>query len=172
MSAENPQYPPPAQPYPQQPQESQQGAAAPAPYPGAAPDYPGYTPGGYPNYPGYPGYPAQPGYPAYGAAPYYAGPMPRKTNGMAIASLALSIASWIVIPLIGAILGVIFGHIALGQLRRADGAEEGRGLAIAGLAVGYVNLVLWFLVGLVVVIIVLAATAASGGGTSLLASLW
>lgn len=171
MSAENPQYPPSSQSYPQQPPSQQGTPPAPAPYPGAAPGYPGYAPEGYPNYPGYPGYPAQPGYPAYAAAPYYAGPMPRKTNGMAIASLALSIASWFVLPLIGAILGVIFGHIALGQLRRSDGAEEGRGLAIAGLAVGYVNLVLWLLTGLVIIIIVLAATAASDG-TSLLASLW
>lgn len=164
MSAENPQYPQypsSSEPYPQPQQSpSQQGAGTvPTSYPGAAP---GYAPGtSYPGYPGYPGYPAQPGYPAYGAAPYYAGPMPRKTNGMAIASLTLSIASWIVIPLIGAVLGVIFGHIALGQLRRSDGAEEGRGLAIAGLAVGYVHMVIWLLVGLVVVIIVLVATAAA-----------
>lgn len=170
MSAENSQYPPYPQnpPYPpssqssaqqQQPQEQQQQGAsgAPAPYPGT-PGYPGYPPSGYPMYPGYPG---------YAAAPYYAGPMPRKTNGMAIASLACSIASWVIIPVFGAVLGVIFGHLALGQLRRADGAEEGRGLAIAGLAVGYVNLILWLLGGLIFVIVLLVITA-QPGGTSLL----
>lgn len=153
MSAEYPQYPQ----YPQYPSPQPQspgGTDAPAPYPGT----PGVVPGAQPGYPGYSGYAAAPGYPT---APYYPGPMPRKTNGMAIASLTLSIASWIVIPLIGAVLGVIFGHIALGQLRRSDGAEEGRGLAIAGLAVGYVHMVIWLLVGLVVVIIVLVATAAA-----------
>lgn len=158
MSSETPQYPPypsSSQPYPQQPQQPQeQGAPTPqAPHPGTTPGYPGY-----------PGYPA---YPGYAPAPYYAGPMPRTTNGMAIASLACSIASFIVIPVIGAILGVIFGHIALGQLRRANGTEEGRGLAIAGLAVGYVNLVLWVLGGLIFIIFVLILTS-QPAGTSLL----
>ncbi len=158
MSAENPQYPQ----YPQsQPPQTQGASGAPAPYPSA----PGAIPGAQPAYPGYPGYSAYPGYPA---APYYAGPMPRKTNGMAIASLSCSIASFVVIPIIGAILGVIFGHIALGQLRRTDGAEEGRGLAIAGLAVGYVNLILWLLGALIFIIFALIITAQTGGGTSLL----
>jgi Domain of unknown function (DUF4190) len=54
-----------------------------------------------------------------------------KTNGFAIASLVLSL-------LCGAPLGVIFGHIALSQIERTH--EEGRGLAIAGLVIGYVSL--------------------------------
>jgi hypothetical protein len=149
MSAENPQYPP-TSPSPAQPPQQPEGGVPPAPYPGA----PGYVP----NTPG-----AYPGYPAYPAAPYYAGPMPQRTNGMAIASLAFSIASWFVLPILGAILGVIFGHIALGQLRRAAGAESGRGLAIAGLAVGYVNLILWLLIGLGILILVLLITPVPGG---------
>jgi peptidyl-prolyl cis-trans isomerase B (cyclophilin B) len=37
-------------------------------------------------------------------------------------------------------LGIVFGHISLSQLKRSN--EEGRGLAIAGLAIGYVVTIL------------------------------
>ena len=66
---------------------------------------------------GYPGYP----YPAY---PY---PPPR-TNSLAIASL---VSAFFFAP-----LGIVFGHLSLSQIRRSG--EEGRGLAIAGLVIGYV----------------------------------
>jgi hypothetical protein len=49
-------------------------------------------------------------------------------------SLVVSLALWG----IGSILGVIFGHIALRQI--ASTGEQGRGLAIAGLVLGYVGL--------------------------------
>jgi hypothetical protein len=44
---------------------------------------------------------------------------------------------------LGSILAVIFGHIALGEIRR-DSSVRGRGLAIAGL-VGYAALALLLL---------------------------
>lgn len=53
------------------------------------------------------------------------------TNGLAIASL---IAAFIV-PLVG----VILGHVALSQIRRTG--QEGRGLAVAGLVIGYISLI-------------------------------
>lgn len=84
-----------------------------------------------------PGYAAPPAYgspaPGYGYGyPMYA-PSPG-TNGFAIASLIASIVSCG----IGSILGVIFGHVALGQIKRTG--EGGRGLAIAGLIIGYIGL--------------------------------
>jgi hypothetical protein len=53
---------------------------------------------------------------------------------------------------VGSILAVIFGHVALSQIKRSMGAVTGRGLAIAGLVLGY----LWL--AFLVVVIVLAAT--------------
>jgi len=38
------------------------------------------------------------------------------------------------------ILGVVFGHIALAQIQRTG--EQGRGLAVAGLIIGYISVVL------------------------------
>lgn len=52
----------------------------------------------------------------------------QKTNSMAIAALVASLTV--------SFLGIVFGHIALSQIRRTG--EEGRGLAIAGLIIGYI----------------------------------
>lgn len=52
---------------------------------------------------------------------------------MAIASLVVSLTCC------GGILGVIFGHIALGQIKRTG--ADGRGLAVAGLVIGYIGLI-------------------------------
>jgi hypothetical protein len=52
---------------------------------------------------------------------------------------------------VGSILAVIFGHIALSQIHHSR--QGGRGLAIAGLVLGYVGLALLalFIIGAVVV---------------------
>jgi hypothetical protein len=60
------------------------------------------------------------------------------TNGFAIASLVLSLA-WL--GGIGSLLGVVFGHVALRRINRARPPQAGRGLAVAGLVLGYVFLV-------------------------------
>lgn len=65
----------------------------------------------------------------YGA-PKFA-PMSAKTNSLATASLVVSL-------LCCAPLGVIFGHIAISQINRTG--EGGRGLALAGLIIGYVGM--------------------------------
>ena len=58
-------------------------------------------------------------------------------NGFAIASLVLSLVWfwWI-----GSVLAVIFGHLALNQIGGSGGTQRGKGLAIAGLAIGYLGL--------------------------------
>jgi Domain of unknown function (DUF4190)/Domain of unknown function (DUF1707) len=57
-----------------------------------------------------------------------------RTNGFAIASLVLGILwMW----WLGSALAIAFGHIALKQIGRSGGTQRGRGIAIAGLALGY-----------------------------------
>jgi peptidyl-prolyl cis-trans isomerase B (cyclophilin B) len=68
----------------------------------------------------------QPVQPAPGFYPP-AYPPPRQTNSMAVVAL--------VGALVFAPLGIVFGHIALSQIRRSN--EDGKGLAIAGLVIGY-----------------------------------
>ncbi len=65
-------------------------------------------------------------------------PPPPQNNGMAIASLVLGIISLACCQCLTAIPGVIFGHIALGQIRRSGGTQGGSGLAVAGLVTGYI----------------------------------
>ncbi len=87
-------------------------------YPPTPASYDAYQ-GGYPSYGGS-SYPAYPGYPGY--------PPARATNSMAIASL---ISAFLFAP-----LGIVFGHMSLSQIKRSG--EDGRGLAVAGLVIGYV----------------------------------
>lgn len=100
----------------------------------------GTPPGGFDQATPYgqqPGYP-QPGYPqpAYGQ-PYPQpghGPQTTGTNGLAVAALVLGIL-WIY--WVGSILAVIFGHVALKQIPERN--QSGRGLAVAGLTLGWIG---------------------------------
>lgn len=103
-----------------------------------------YPPETAPGPPGQPSAPSPEGpwsAPAYAHGPYAYGavPPPKGTNPMAVASLVCSILG-LCCPL--AIAGVVVGHVALSQLNKPDNTQQGRGLAIAGLAVGYSWLVL------------------------------
>jgi len=62
-----------------------------------------------------------------------AGPAP--TCGMAIASLVCGILG--LFSGITAVFAIIFGHIARGQIRESAGALAGKGMATAGLVMGY-----------------------------------
>lgn len=97
----------------------------------AAPAGPAAVPGGYPQTP-YGPPPAAP--PGYGYPPPYAYPPPAPTNGMAIASLVCSLAGLAVG--ISAPVGAILGHVARRQIR--ERGEQGDGMALAGIIVGWV----------------------------------
>jgi peptidyl-prolyl cis-trans isomerase B (cyclophilin B) len=75
------------------------------------------------------------------AYPMYVQPAP-PTNGMSIGALVTGILGLAIVP-------VILGHIALSQIKRTG--EQGRGMAIAGLVLGYVCIVAYvvLIVGLV-----------------------
>ena len=75
------------------------------------------------------------------ARPYPPHPQVR-TNGLAIASL---VSGLLFITMIGAILAIVFGHLALGQVKRSQGWQKGGGMAVAGLALGYAAVALFVL---------------------------
>ena len=80
----------------------------------------------------------------------YQPPATRSTNALAVVSLVSGIAAWCVFPFIGAIVAVVCGHLARGEIRRAPpGSMEGDGMAIAGLVLGYTQLALGTLVFIV-----------------------
>jgi len=66
----------------------------------------------------------------------------RTTSTTAIVSLMFGVLSWFAIPFIGAIVAVVCGHVARGEIRRApSNSIEGDGMALAGLILGYLNFV-------------------------------
>jgi hypothetical protein len=106
--------------------------------------------------PGYAPPPPPPGPPSpYGYGYGYPLQPTQKNNGMAIASLVSSCVA-VLICGIGFILGVIFGHIALSQIKRTN--EGGRGMAVAGLVIGYLGI-------LVMIVVVIALFPLSDGDT-------
>jgi hypothetical protein len=70
-------------------------------------------------------------------APAYA--QPRRTNGFAIASLVLGCVFCL---LFSGVLAVIFGNIALNQIAQSPDTQTGRGLAIAGIVLGWIGIAL------------------------------
>lgn len=96
-----------------------------------------------------------PAYAPYGAPVYPAAPAPRPTSGLAITSLICGIAGvvlvWAIIPVLASIAAVITGHMALGQTRRDPGIG-GRGMAIAGLILGYAMIAIaaFTLIGIII----------------------
>ncbi|WP_176697227.1 DUF4190 domain-containing protein [Microbacterium sp. 3J1] len=131
---------------------------APPAYPGAVPPqptqaYPGAVPSVAPAPPAYGApEPRSPygavrdqngAYPIYASAPLY--PAARPASGLAITSLVCGIAGvvfgtflfWLVLPFLASVVAIITGHLAL-RRTKADPTVGGRGLAFAGLIMGYV----------------------------------
>lgn len=115
------------------------------------PPTPPYDPGGAPPPPGPPGPPGgmPPGYPPYG----YPYPPPRSTNTMAILALVLS--------LVFAPVGIILGHLARKQIRQTG--EDGDGLALAGMIIGYVltGIAVLSCLGYVVIVVLMFGSMAA-----------
>ena len=88
---------------------------------------------------------------------------PIRTSGAAIASLIFGIITWVALPFVGALVAVICGHVARGEIRRMPaGSIEGDGLAIAGLILGYAHLVLCALGILLFIGLIFLGTGFSG----------
>ena len=105
----------------------------------------------------------QPSYQPYGqaSANYYQGPMAPATSGYAIASLICSLLGYIGVFGFGPLLGIIFGHLALREIDRSNGALQGRGIAQAGLILGYIALGLVLLLVAIFAIIFIVGAGAS-----------
>lgn len=127
------------------------------PYPSPAYQQPGF-PAQHSN-----PYAAQHGYPAnYGAVP-----QPTPTNKNALISLITALVCMFflnAVPVLGtagSIVGVVFGHKALNETPDAPGS--GRGMALAGIIIGYVSVVSSIaILGLYALVFLGAIASASG----------
>jgi hypothetical protein len=113
----------------------------------------GFDPAGNPPPLGQPGGYSQPG--PYGQ---YAR-VGRRTNPLAIASLCLGIGQVIAWILTG-IPAIVLGFMALKQIRQTG--EDGRGMAIAGIVLGFVGIIA---LALLIIFAVAIYHAASSSGT-------
>ena len=77
-------------------------------------------------------------------------PSTDRTNGLAIAAL---VSSFFV-----SILGIILGFVALNQIKTSG--EQGRGLALAGIIIGFVA------VGITLLVIIISAAVAASVGAA------
>ena len=76
-----------------------------------------------------------------------------RTNTAAVISLVSGIASWVLLPLVAALVAVVAGHMARSQIRQ-DPPQDGDGYAVAGLILGYLNLALVLAIFALLVILV------------------
>jgi hypothetical protein len=83
-------------------------------------------------------------------------PVRPQTSGLAIASLVLGVIGLVGLPLIPPILAVVFGHVALGQIRASNGRTTGRELAIVGLVLGYVGIAIALAITIAIALVVIA----------------
>lgn len=134
-----PQYAPPGEPQPYG-----QGDASPAP------QYAQYAPPAYAQ--------PQPAYAQQYAQPTVAPP----TNVLAVISMISSIVG-VFFWGIFAVAGVIMGHIALSQIKKRG--EGGRGMAVAGLIVGYAAIGVWLLIAAFLLIVAFGFLATAGSAS-------
>jgi hypothetical protein len=93
------------------------------------------------------------GAPAYRST--YPGATDTRTSGLAVASLVTGLFFWCwVLP---GIVAIVLGHLALESIEDSGGTKTGRGMAIAGIVLGWVGigivglLVLWWFVAVLTI---------------------
>ncbi len=136
---------------------------------GQPPQYPPSQPGyGQPQYPPPPSAPPAYGQPAYGqpaygqpayAAPGMPMPVAQPSNSLAVWSLVTGILSLVLCGAVAGIVAVITGHMALNRAKTLPPELARRGMALAGLIMGYISIA--GTVILIVVYIIAIAAAAS-----------
>lgn len=69
-------------------------------------------------------------------------PVYQQTSSLAVISLISGIASFFILPLLGAIAAIITGNMAKKEIRQGAGRLSGEGMATAGLILGWINIAL------------------------------
>lgn len=63
-------------------------------------------------------------------------------SGLALVAAGLSIASWFLIPLVGAVAGMFLGRVELGKIEKGESSPDGKVFAQIGWWAGLANLLL------------------------------
>jgi hypothetical protein len=89
--------------------------------------------------------------------------MPLKDSNLAIASLITGILGWILIPVYGSLAAIVTGHLAHKEIEESGGKLAGKGMATAGLILGYIQMgfIVLALIAAIVCLIVFSANIAN-----------
>lgn len=105
-------------------------------------------------------------YPApYGQAGYPAQSAPTQSND-AVVALVLSIASWVICPVVLAVIALVFAGKAKRAIEASGGWITGEGMVTAAKVISWINIALCLvvLVGFVIFLLVLVATSSTTSG--------
>lgn len=97
-------------------------------------------------------------YPPYYQQPSSSYPMRQETEPFAIVSFVCSMVG--IVFCVGAILGIVFGHIAMSKIKASGERLGGKGFAMAGLIVGYIwiGMMLFWITGYIFFVVTVATT--------------
>ena len=79
--------------------------------------------------------------------------VPTQTSALATVSLVCGILCWFAVPLVGAIVAVVTGHMARNEIRKSTGHLTGDEMAKTGMILGYLHLTVTLL-GIFLVVLV------------------
>ena len=87
-------------------------------------------------------------------------PVATKSSAFSITALVLGIAAFIPgVGFICGIVGIVFGFIARSQIKK--GIAEGKGMALAGIILGFAGIIMWIIIGLLPLILFMTIAASS-----------
>jgi hypothetical protein len=75
-----------------------------------------------------------------------------KNCALAIISLACGVSAFVFVPFLGAVTAIITGHLGLHQIKKSDGKLTGKGMATAGLVLGYTQIGMTLLIFILVIV--------------------
>ncbi len=66
--------------------------------------------------------------------------LPLPTSGLAVGSLVAAILGWVLLPVLGAGLGLVLGYMARKETRGPSPTASGDGIATAGIVISWINI--------------------------------
>ena len=110
-----------------------------------------------------PGGPPAPGQAPWGEPQWGQPQTPPESNGKAVTALVLGICGLLICPVILSIPALILGYQAKGEIDRSGGRQSGRGMAVAGIVMGWVGAVFGALILIGIIVFgVLGASSEDG----------
>jgi len=83
----------------------------------------------------------------------------QQTSSLAVISLIAGIASYFIVPILGAVAAIITGNMAKKEIRQSAGTKTGMGMAKWGVVLGWINIAFGLIGGCLFILAVLGVFA-------------